>query len=66
MEHQSYSQAMETAMVCKIPFTTLDELSGKLPKLRLQMMSSEINYDQEMLLLLNKKNSRRKIRCFYL
>lgn len=59
MEHQSYSQAMETAMVCEIPFTTLDELSGKSPKLRLQMMSSEINYDQEMLLLL-KKNQPKK------
>jgi len=67
MEHQSYAQAMETAMVCEIPFSTLDELSGKLPKLRQQimrMMSSEINYDQEMLLLLNKKTAEERLAAF--
>ncbi|SFD06302.1 fumarate/nitrate reduction transcriptional regulator Fnr [Pseudoalteromonas denitrificans] len=67
MEHQSYAQAMETAMVCEIPFTTLDELSGKLPRLRQQimrMMSSEINHDQEMLLLLNKKTAEERLAAF--
>ncbi|ATC95029.1 FNR family transcription factor [Pseudoalteromonas tunicata] len=67
MQHQSYAQAMETAMVCEIPYTTLDDLSGKLPKLRQQvmrMMSSEINYDQEMLLLLNKKTAEERLAAF--
>ncbi|PAJ72826.1 transcriptional regulator FNR [Pseudoalteromonas sp. NBT06-2] len=67
MEHQSYAQAMETTMLCEIPFTTLDDLSSKLPKLRQQimrMMSSEINYNQEMLLLLNKKTAEEKLAAF--
>ena len=29
MTHPSFSQALETSMVCEIPFDTLDELSGK-------------------------------------
>ncbi len=67
MSHRSFAQAMETAMVCEIPFTTLDELAGKLPKLRqqiLRMMSNEINYDQEMLLLLNKKTAEERLAAF--
>lgn len=66
-QHQSYSQAMETSMVCEIPFEVLDDLSGKMPKLRqqiLRLMSSEINYDQEMLLLLNKKNAEERLAAF--
>lgn len=67
MSHSSYAQAMETAMVCEIPFTTLDDLSGKLPKLRhqvMRMMSNEINYDQEMLLMLNKKTAEERLAAF--
>ncbi|MDE3270699.1 FNR family transcription factor [Pseudoalteromonas sp. G4] len=67
MSHRSYAQAMETAMVCEIPFTTLDDLSGKLPKLRhqvMRMMSNEINYDQEMLLMLNKKSAEERLAAF--
>ena len=67
MQHQSFSQALETSMVCEIPFDTLDELAGKLPKLRQQimrLMSSEITYDQEMLLLLNKKSAEERLASF--
>ncbi|QTL34548.1 MULTISPECIES: FNR family transcription factor [Pseudoalteromonas] len=67
MQHQSFAQALETSMVCEIPFDTLDELAGKLPKLRQQimrLMSSEINYDQEMLLLLNKKTAEERLATF--
>lgn len=67
MQHQSFSQALETSMVCEIPFETLDELAGKLPKLRQQimrLMSSEITYDQEMLLLLNKKSAEERLASF--
>ena len=34
MQHPSFAQALETAMVCEIPFDILDDLSGKMPKLR--------------------------------
>ncbi|ESP90989.1 MULTISPECIES: FNR family transcription factor [Pseudoalteromonas] len=67
MQHQSFAQALETSMVCEIPFDTLDELAGKLPKLRQQimrLMSNEINYDQEMLLLLNKKTAEERLATF--
>ncbi|HHF3724691.1 TPA: fumarate/nitrate reduction transcriptional regulator Fnr, partial [Haemophilus influenzae] len=55
MQHPSFAQALETAMVCEIPFDILDDLAGKMPKLRqqiLRLMSSEIKSDQEMILLL--------------
>ena len=31
MQHPSFAQALETAMVCEIPFDILDDLSGKMP-----------------------------------
>ena len=41
-------------MICEIPYETLDELSGQMPKLRQQimrLMSNEIKGDQDMILL---------------
>jgi CRP/FNR family transcriptional regulator len=66
-QHPSFSQALETAMVCEIPFETLDDLSGKMPSLRQQMMrlmSGEIKGDQEMILLLSKKNAEERLAAF--
>ncbi|MCW3173776.1 electron transport transcriptional regulator EtrA [Shewanella subflava] len=65
--HQSFAQALETSMVCEIPFDTLDELSGTMPKLRQQimrLMSNEIMIDQEMILLLSKKNAEERLAAF--
>ncbi|QSX31661.1 MULTISPECIES: electron transport transcriptional regulator EtrA [Shewanella] len=65
--HQSFAQALETSMVCEIPFNTLDELSGTMPKLRQQimrLMSNEIMSDQEMILLLSKKNAEERLAAF--
>ena len=65
--HQSFAQALETAMVCEIPYSTLDELSGTMPKLRQQimrLMSTEIISDQEMILLLSKKNAEERLAAF--
>ena len=56
--HPSFAQALETSMVCEIPFETLDDLSGKMPSLRQQMMrlmSGEIKGDQDMILLLPRR-----------
>lgn len=66
-EHKTYSQALETSMVCEIPFTTVDELSQKMPKLRNQitrLMSNEISDDQSMFMLLNKKSADERIASF--
>ena len=65
--HQSFAQALETAMVCEIPYSSLDELSGTMPKLRQQimrLMSTEIISDQEMILLLSKKNAEERLAAF--
>ncbi|MEI6858979.1 MAG: electron transport transcriptional regulator EtrA [Shewanella sp.] len=66
-QHQSFAQALETSMVCEIPYGTLDELSGTMPKLRQQvmrLMSHEIQSDQEMILLLSKKNAEERLAAF--
>ncbi|NQZ51226.1 MAG: FNR family transcription factor [Moritella sp.] len=65
--HPSFSQALETSMVCEIPYDTLDELIGKMPMLRRQvmrLMSGEIAADQEMILLLSKKNAEQRLAAF--
>lgn len=65
--HPSFAQALETAMVCEIPYEVLDELSGKMPRLRQQimrLMSSEINGDQQMILLLSKKTAEERLAAF--
>lgn len=66
-QHKSFAQALETSMTCEIPFTTLDELAGEMPKLRQQLMrlmSTEIHRDQEMILLLSKKNAEERLAAF--
>lgn len=66
-EHPSFAKALETSMVCEIPYDTLDTLSNSMPKLKkqiLRMMSTEIRSDQEMLMLLNRKNAEQRLATF--
>lgn len=66
-EHPSFAKALETSMVCEIPYDTLDSLSNSMPKLKkqiLRMMSTEIRSDQEMLMLLNRKNAEQRLATF--
>ena len=61
------AQALETTSICEIPFERLDELSVHLPQLRRQfmrLMSREIRDDQQMMLLLSKKNADERIATF--
>lgn len=61
------AQALETTSICEIPFEKLDELSVQLPQLRRQLMrlmSREIRDDQQMMLLLSKKNADERIATF--
>lgn len=65
--HPSFAKALETSMVCEIPFEVLDALSTKIPKLKAQMlslMSNELQCGSEMLLLLNRKNAEQKLATF--
>ncbi len=66
-EHKSFAQALETSMVCEIPYHNLDTLSNTMPKLKkqvLRLMSNEIRTDQEMLTLLNRKNAEQRVATF--
>lgn len=66
-QHMSYAEALETGMVCEIPFNNLESLLDQLPKLRQQMMrlmSQDIQADQQMLLLLNRKTAEQKLATF--
>ena len=65
--YQSYTQALETAMVCEIPYDTLDDMSAQLPSLRRHMMSimsQEIKQDHELMMLLNKRTAEERISHF--
>ncbi|HIP76278.1 MAG TPA: fumarate/nitrate reduction transcriptional regulator Fnr [Psychromonas hadalis] len=65
--HPSFAQALETSMICEIPYEILDELSVSMPALRtqiLRLMSSEIVTDQNMILLLSKKNAEERLAYF--
>jgi CRP/FNR family transcriptional regulator len=61
------TKIMETTTVCEIPFENLDTLCGQLPELRRQVMrtmSKEIRDDQQMMLLLSKKNAEQRVATF--
>jgi CRP/FNR family transcriptional regulator len=65
--HPSFAQALETSMVCEIPYHNLDKLSDTMPKLKkqvLRLMSNEIRTDQAMLTLLNRKNAEQRVATF--
>ncbi|WP_333608798.1 fumarate/nitrate reduction transcriptional regulator Fnr [Arsukibacterium sp.] len=66
-QHRSYAEALETGMVCEIPYPNLESLLDHLPKLRQQLMrlmSQDIQADQQMLLLLNRKTAEQKLATF--
>lgn len=65
--YQSFTQALETSMVCEIPYDKLDEMSVTLPTLRRQMhktMSSELKHDHDMMMLLNKRTAQERLGYF--
>lgn len=66
-QHQSYAEALETSMVCKIPYTILDDLGVQIPALRQQMMrlmSAEINADKRLHNVINNKSAEQRIATF--
>lgn len=59
--------AMETTTVCKIPFSSVEELSLKLPELRENIYATigkELDNFQEMILTLSKKNAEERVATF--
>ena len=68
-KHTSFVKALETSSVCAVPFDQLEDLSGDISNLRKQMlriMSKEIMDDQELLLLLSRKNAAERMAAFLL
>jgi CRP/FNR family transcriptional regulator len=62
--HPCGIKALETTSYCEIPFDQLEELSGRLPSLRrqlLRILSKEILHDEELLLLLGKKTAEERL-----
>lgn len=65
--YPSFSKALETSLVCSIPFDRLEELSRDLPGLQSQLfriMSSEIRDDQDLMMLLSKKHADERLASF--
>jgi len=65
--HTSFVKALETSAVCALPFEKLEDLSGEIRSLRKQMlriMSREIMDDQDLLLLLSRKNAAERMAAF--
>jgi CRP/FNR family transcriptional regulator len=65
--HQSYSKALETAMVCELPYDTLEVVSERYPALRKQIMkfmSAEIKHDHELMMLLSKRSAEERLLHF--
>mgnify|MGYP000138511714 FL=1 len=63
------AKALETTTVCEIPFSHLENLSSQIPSLKHQLfrvMSRKISDDQQMMVLLGKKNADEKVASFLL
>ncbi|MBJ7538230.1 fumarate/nitrate reduction transcriptional regulator Fnr [Marinomonas transparens] len=63
------AKALETTTVCEIPFSHLEDLSAQIPSLKHQIfkvMSRKISDDQQMMVLLGKKNADEKVASFLL
>ncbi|HVL00486.1 MAG TPA: fumarate/nitrate reduction transcriptional regulator Fnr [Dongiaceae bacterium] len=67
--HSNSAKALETAAVCEIPFDKLESLSAKIPSLQrhfFQLMSREIQSDQQLIMLLSKKSAEERIAALLL
>lgn len=65
----SFVKALETSSVCALPYEQLEDLSGDIKALRRQLMnlmSKEIQEDQELLLLLSRKHAAERMAAFLL
>jgi CRP/FNR family transcriptional regulator len=63
------ARALETSAVCEIPFSSLEDLSARLPNLQrhfFQLMSREITEDQQLITLLSKNTAEERIAALML
>lgn len=62
--HTNSAIALETTAVCEIPFEQMTDLSLKLPSLQthfFQLMSREINHEQQLVTLLSKNTAEERV-----
>jgi len=67
--YASASVALETSSVCELPFDQLNRLCSQLPGMHDQIMrivGKEITTDQQMLMLLGKRNAEERLASFLL
>jgi CRP/FNR family transcriptional regulator len=67
--HASSAKALETSAACEIPFSSLEELSTRLPNLQrhfFQLMSREITEDQQLITMLSKNTAEERIAALML
>jgi len=65
--YPSFAKALETSLVCSIPFDRLEILARELPGLQSQLfrvMSNEIRDEQQLMMLLSKKNADERFAAF--
>jgi CRP/FNR family transcriptional regulator len=68
-QYASASVALETSSVCELPFEQLNQLCSQLPGMHEQIMriaAKEITIDQQMLMLLGKRNAEERLASFIL
>ena len=68
-KYENFSTALETTSVCNLPFRELESLARNIPELQDQlfrMMSQELLQEQELIMLLNKKNTAARVATFLL
>ncbi len=66
-QYPSFAKALETSLVCSIPFDKLESLARELPGLQKQIfkvMSGEIREEQDLMMLLSKKNADERFAAF--
>jgi CRP/FNR family transcriptional regulator, anaerobic regulatory protein len=65
--YPSFAKVLETSTVCTIPFDKLELLASNMPGLQKQLlrtMSQEIRDEQELMMLLSKKNADERFAAF--
>ena len=67
--HGNTAVALESTSVCAIPFDQLEPLAGRMPSLQhhlFKLLSTELNSDQQLLLLLGKRSAEARLSAFLL
>lgn len=62
--HTNSAKALETSAVCEIPFDKLESMAAAIPSLQhhfFKIMSQEIQADQQLIMLLSKKNADERV-----